>query len=279
SNKTYYKNSSFSKNGDDIRCYYDFTVKKNPAKTHIEQIKCKDITQETRQKVFDNTHYKPIIEAINSEIKRLKEKKEKDALPFKANLFANQDYNKSLSAKTDEAIHQLEDAEIALNKQHNRYFKASLDAILHEGDVIFKNGLIYSKDEIAKIAEEGKKNIIAVVCISGNKTYALGINEHVMCWEDMKDYASNYGKDLPKEYSTNWKVPSKEELNKIWKNIGTINTSLNTLGLPILSAQGYWSSTEKEDAAFYQMFDEKGPQDHTTKDHEYAVRLIREWDK
>ena len=280
SDKSYYTNSNFGKNGDDISCYYNFKITKNPPKTHVEQIKFEDITQETKQKVFDNAHYKPIIEIISSEIKRLKEKKEKDAVPFKANLFANQDYNKSLSAKTDEAIRKLEDAEIDLEKQHNRYFKASLDASLHEGDVILKNGLICTKSEIKKISEEEKKDVIAVVCISKDKTYALGINENVMTWNDMKDYASNYGKNLPKEYSKDWKVPNKEELNEIWKNIGTVNASLKAIGCTILSPQEYWSSTKNGDvAAFYQMFDDKGIQDHTTKDHKYAVRLIREWDK
>lgn len=280
SDKSYYRSSNFSKNGDDISCYYNFKITKNPPKTHVEQIKFEDITQETKQKVFDNAHYKPIIDAISSEIKRLKEKKEKDAVPFKANLFANQDYNKSLSAKTDEAIRKLEDAEIDLEKQHNRYFNSELDTYLYEGDVILKNGLIYSKDEIAKMSEEEKKDVIAVVCISKDKTYALGINENVMTWNDMKDYASNYGKNLPKDYSKDWKVPNKEELNEIWKNIDTINASLKAIGCTILSPQEYWSSTKNGDvAAFYQMFDDKGVQDHTTKDHKYAVRLIREWDK
>ena len=280
SNKDRTRSYDFYKNEDNIVCYYDFEIKKNPPKTHFEQIKFEDITQETKQKVFDNAHYKPIIDAISSEIKRLKEKKEKDAVPFKANLFANQDYNKSLSSKTDEAIRKLEDAEIDLGKQHNRYFKASLDASLHEGDVILKNGLICTKSEIKKISEEEKKDVIAVVCISGNKTYALGVNENVMLWTDMKNYVFNYGKDLPKEYSKDWKVPNKEELNEIWKNIDTINASLKAIGCTILSPQEYWSSTKNGDvAAFYQMFDDKGIQDHTTKDHKYAVRLIREWDK
>ena len=280
SNKDHTTSYNFYKNEDNIRCYYDFEIKKNPPKTHLEQIEFEDITQETKQKVFDNAHYKPIKEAISSEIKRLKEKKEKDAVPFKANLFANQDYNKSLSSKTDEAIRKLEDAEIDLEKQHNRYFNSELDTYLYEGDVILKNGLIYSKDEIAKMSEEEKKDVIAVVCISKDKTYALGINENVMTWNDMKDYASNYGKNLPKDYSKDWKVSNKEELNEIWKNIDTINASLKAIGCTILSPQEYWSSTKNGDvAAFYQMFDDKGVQDHTTKDHKYAVRLIREWDK
>ena len=112
------------------------------------------------------------------------------------------------------------------------------------------------------------------------QTYALGVNENVMLWTDMKNYVFNYGKDLPKEYSKDWKVPNKEELNEIWKNIDTINASLKAIGCTILSPQEYWSSTKNGDvAAFYQMFDDKGIQDHTTKDHKYAVRLIREWDK
>ena len=37
--------------------------------------------------------------------------------------------------------------------------------------------------------------------------------------------------------------------------------------------------TEDKSAAFYQLFDERGHQDHTTKDHEYTVCVIRDWGK
>lgn len=282
SNKGYYRSSSFQKSGRQISCYHSFTVKKNPAKTHLEKKEFSNIAQETLQKNFDKAYYKPIVDEIHAEIKALKDKKEADAVPFKANLFANQDYNKSLTAKLDEAIRQLQDAEITLAKQHNRYFNATLNTDFSEGDVILKNGTAFSSEEIKNLTEEQKKDVIAVVCIADDKTFALGISEKNLTWNALKEYALHYGDALPKDYAANWIVPDKAQLYAIWKNRDKLNTSLTALGIQglLLTPQEYWSASENgEAAAFYQLFDENGLQDHTTKDHVYAVLTIREWSK
>ena len=145
----------------------------HPTKTHPGKKKFSDIAQETLQKKFDKAYYQPIVDNIRSEIKALKDKKEADAIPFKANLFANQSYNKSLTAKLDEAIQQLQDAEITLAKQHNRYFNATLNTDFSEGDVILKDGTAFSSEEIKNLTEEQKKNVIAVVCIADDKPLLL----------------------------------------------------------------------------------------------------------
>ena len=261
---------------------HSMQIEMTPAKTYLQQKKHSDIAQETLQKKFDKEYYKPIVDEIHAEIKALKDKKEADAVPFKANLFANQDYNKSLTAKLDEAIRQLQDAEITLAKQHNRYFNAELNTDFSEGDVILKDGTAFSSEEIKNLTEEQKKNVIAVVCIADDKTFALGISEKKLTWNALKEYALHYGDALPKDYTTNWIVPDKAQLYAIWKNRDKLNTSLTALGIQggLLTPQEYWSASENgEAAAFYQLFDENGLQDHTTKDHVYAARTIREWSK
>ena len=282
SNKNRQASSNFQRNGDTISCYYNFTVNKKPSKIHLEQKKFSDIAQETLQKKFNKAYYQPIVDEIHTEIKALKDKKEADAIPFKANLFANQSYNKSLTAKLDEVIQQLQDAEITLAKQHNRYFNATLNTDFSEGDVILKDGTAFSSEEIKNLTEEQKKNVIAVVCIADDKTFALGISEKKLTWNALKEYALHYGDALPKDYTTNWIIPDKAQLHAIWENRTEINSSLKALGLEnaMLTSQEYWSISENGDAAaFYQSFDENGSQDHTTKDHVYAVRAIREWSK
>ena len=290
SNQNYQRSYSFSKDKEAISCYHNFTVKKNPekivviqpAKSYRKQKEYSNIAQETLQKNFDKAYYKPIVDEIHTEIKALKDKKEADAIPFKANLFANQSYNKSLTAKLDEAIRQLQDAEITLAKQHNRYFNAELNTDFSEGDVILKDGTAFSSEEIESMTEEQKKNVIAVVCIADDKTFALGISEKKLTWNALKEYALHYGDALPKDYAANWIVPDKAQLYAIWKNRDKLNTSLTALGIQggLLTPQEYWSASENgEAAAFYQLFDENGLQDHTTKDHVYAVRTIREWNK
>ena len=58
-----------------------------------------------------------------------------------------------------------------------------------------------------------------------------------------------------------------------WENIAFVGETLD--------GKEYWSYSETEDksAAFYQLFDGRGHQDHTTKDHEYTVCVIRDWGK
>ena len=283
-NKNRYTDSYYKKNGDTISCYYDFTIKKNPAKTHVEPKKFSDIAYETLQKKFKQERYAPIVDRINDEIASLKAQKEKDAVPFKANLFANQEYNTSITAKIDAAIHELEDAGVALDKQQNRYFNANLSAALSVGDVILKNGTIYTADEITSLSSEEKENVIAVVCLAGEKTYALGVEQYADTWDNTAKIASDYGSEnaLPSKYASGWAVPDKDLLSKIWANRESINKSLESVGneLATLTAEEYWSSSKNgESAAFYQLFDDRGHQDHTTKDHEYAVCLVREWKK
>ena len=232
------------------------------------------------QKNFDKEHYAPIVDKINEEIASLKQKKETDAVPFKANLFANQDYNKDIMAKLDEAKQQLEDAKVNLDKQRARYFKEELSAAFSVGDVIFENGLAISSEEIANLSEEEKEHVVAIVCIANEKTYAIGITEAKMKWDAMQEFCAHYGDNLPKDCASDWIVPDKEQLEAIWKNREAINESLSAIHEDyVLAAQEYWSSSLNDTAACYLLFDERGHQDHTTKDHEYAVRAIREWKK
>ena len=261
---------------------HSMKIEMTPAKTYLQQKEYSDIAQETLQKNFDKAYYKPIVDEIHTEIKALQDKKEADAIPFKANLFANQSYNKSLTAKLDEAIRQLEDSEIELAKQHDRYFNTELNTDFSEGDVILKDGTAFSSEEIKNLTEEQKKNVIAVVCIADDKTFALGISEKKLTWNALKEYAFHYGDALPKEYASDWIIPDKDQLYAIWENREEINASFESLGIEeaMLTPQEYWSASENgEAAAFYQLFDENGLQDHTTKDHVYAVRTIREWSK
>ena len=228
-----------------------------------EPKKFSDIAHETLQKNFDKEQYAPIVDRIQSEIKTLKDKKEADAVPFKANLFANQEYNTSITAKVDDAIQQLEDAKVSLDKQRNRYFKAELAATLSVGDVILRNGIVYTADEIENLTDEQKADVIAVVCVADEKTYALGIEQYSDAWDKIAKIASDYGTDnnLPTAYASGWTVPDKDLLAKIYENRETVNKSLKVVGEDAytLDRKEYWTSTENGDsAAFYQIFDDEG---------------------
>lgn len=245
--------------------------------------KFSDIAYETLQERFTKAAYMPIVSQIESEITKLNDQKNNNAIPFKSNLFANQEYNAIITQKIDVAISELQDAKITLDKQRDRYLNTKLSGEFTVGDVILKNGVVFSATEVAALTTEQKKDVIAVVCITGEKTYAIGIDQYMESWEDIPEIASNYASnnDLPNEYSSNWIVPNKDMLHMIWQNRVTINKSLEQLeSASTLDEEEYWSSsTNGNSAAFYQMFDEDGQIDHTTKDHEYSVCVIREWKK
>lgn len=279
--KTYQTCSNFSKNGDAITCDWDFTVNKNPEKTHIEPKKFTDISHSTLQKIFTKNNYTPISNFINSEIDKLKEQKAKDAVPFKANLFADQSYNTSITSKIDDSIKDLEDKQVELDKQKNRYYSDDLEPELSVGDVILNDGSIFTAKEIKNLSDEQKENVIAVVCISDESKYAIGVNQYSKKWTEMKQCCIDYSNKAADDYLKGWIVPKIELLRKIWENRDVINKSLKAVNGETLDGKEYWSYSETEDksAAMYMTFDDRGHQDHTTKDHEYTICVIRDWRK
>ena len=279
--KTYQTCSNFSKNGDAITCNWDFTVNKNPAKTYTEEKKLTDISHSTLQKIFTKNNYTPISNFIKNEIDKLKAQKAKDAVPFKANLFADQSYNTSITSKIDDSIKDLEDKQVELDKQKDRYYSDDLEPELSVGDVILNDGSIFTAKEIKNLSDEQKENVIAVVCIADESKYAIGVNQYSKKWTEMKQCCIDYSTKVADDYSKGWIVPKIELLQKIWENRGVINKSLKAVNGETLDGKEYWSYSETEDrsAAMYMTFDDRGHQDHTTKDHEYTVCVIRDWRK
>lgn len=279
--KTHQSYSNFSKNGDAIACNWNFTVNKNPEKTHIEPKKFSDIAHSTLQKNFTKDNYTPISNCIKTEIDKLKEQKKKGAVPFKANLFADQSYNTSITSKIDDSIKDLEDKQVELDKQKDRYYSDDLEPELSVGDVILNDGSIFTAKEIKNLSDEQKENVIAVVCIADESKYAIGVNQYSKKWTEMKQCCSDYSTKVSDDYSKDWIVPKIELLQKIWENRDVINKSLKAVNGETLDGKEYWSYSETEDksAAMYMTFDDRGHQDHTTKDHEYTICVIRDWRK
>ena len=277
--KTYQTCSNFSKNGDAITCNWDFTVNKNPVKTYTEEKKLTDISHSTLQKIFTKNNYTPISNFIKNEIDKLKEQKAKDAVPFKENLFADQSYNTSITSKIDDSIKDLEDKQVELDKQKDRYYSDDLEPELSVGDVILNDGSIFTAKEIKNLSNEQKENAIAVVCIADDSKYAIGVNQYSKKWTEMKQCCIDYSTKVADDYSKGWIVPKIELLQKIWENRDVINKSLKVVSGETLDGKEYWSYSETEDksAAMYMTFDDRGHQDHTTKDHEYTTCVIRDW--
>lgn len=238
-----------------------------------------DIAHSTLQKIFTKNNYTPISNFIKNEIDKLKDQKAKDAVPFKANLFADQSYNTSITSKIDDSIKDLEDKQVELDKQKERYYSDDLEPELSVGDVILNDGSIFTAKEIKNLSDEQKENVIAVVCISDESKYAIGVNQYSKKWTEMKQCCIDYSNKVTDDYSKGWIVPKIELLRKIWENRDVINKSLKAVNGETLDGKEYWSYSETEDksAAMYMTFDDRGHQDHTTKDHEYTICVIRDW--
>lgn len=238
-----------------------------------------DISHSTLQKIFTKNNYTPISNFIKNEIDKLKDQKAKDAVPFKANLFADQSYNTSITSKIDDSIKDLEDKQVELDKQKDRYYSDDLEPELSVGDVILNDGSIFTAKEIKNLSDEQKENVIAVVCISDESKYAIGVNQYSKKWTEMKQCCVDYSTKVADDYSKGWIVPKIELLQKIWENRDVINKSLKAVNGETLDGKEYWSYSETEDksAAMYMTFDDRGHQDHTTKDHEYTICVIRDW--
>jgi len=73
------------------------------------------------QKEVDESNYKPIADVISAEIQKLEEFALEKAAPYEANLFANQNYCETIMSAVNDAKKTLQDAQVKLDKERNRY--------------------------------------------------------------------------------------------------------------------------------------------------------------
>lgn len=76
---------------------------------------------ELRQSKADKEKYTPIKSFIDSEIKKLDDFANEMAAPYKANLFANQEYCDVIMNAVSEAKKALQDTQVELDKKRSRY--------------------------------------------------------------------------------------------------------------------------------------------------------------
>ncbi|MBU8893571.1 MAG: DUF1566 domain-containing protein [Bacteroidales bacterium] len=93
--------------------------------------------------------------------------------------------------------------------------------------------------------------------------------------DDGSPYASEICKDLTLDGYSDWYLPSREELNLMYKNKTTIDATATANGGMAFETQHYWSSTEYDDGySCLQNFSD-GTQDVTEKGYLQYVRAVR----
>lgn len=160
------------------------------------------------------------------------------------------------------------------------------------GDCIFKDGTHKKSSDVLKlvsgpsdvwgnyiIKDRFKLNIdikplVAIICIKGNTEDSLyGISQEGWTEIDFskaEKAAESYHAKLSSVYSSEWLIPTIEQLEEIYQNREKITQE--ALGYKLSGK--FWSSTKKEDEAVYFFDFDKGTKDYTTPDHKYNLALV-----
>jgi len=113
---------------------------------------------------------------------------------------------------------------------------------------------------------------------AGETNTAIIIAAYVAIGDDNSTYAARICNELQiivggKTYG-DWYLPSKEELNLMYINKTTIDGTATANGGSAFASEGYWSSTEYTNTAYYQNFS-NGGQYGSIKSFLHRVRAIR----
>ena len=139
------------------------------------------------------------------------------------------------------------------------------------GDCICCNG------DVQKPAGVSSDKIVAVICIKGDTANSLyGLSQEgwqEKTYEEAESIAESYSGKNNSVYSADWKIPTIEQLEQIYKNRETINSQ--KLGYNLSGK--FWSSTKKDGEAVYFFDFDKGKKDYTTTDHKYNLALLHQF--
>ena len=115
--------------------------------------------------------------------------------------------------------------------------------------------------------------------LSGKANTTIIISSQIAIGDDDSTYAARICNELQvtqngKTYG-DWYLPSKEELNLMFTNKSTINTTAVTNGGTFFEHNYYWSSTEYDDSHTYTIYFGDGSLFYAYKASKYYVRAVR----
>lgn len=126
-----------------------------------------------------------------------------------------------------------------------------------------QHGLIVSKTETTAQYQSIQSLTNAVSSWNGVYNMNLMTNSPAKSW-------------ITTNFSTDWYLPSIDELSILWHNRFHVNKSLNNIGATLLSNSAfYWSSTENEELGAYFFQFVNGNSSHFDKLDIHNVRAIR----
>ena len=92
----------------------------------------------------------------------------------------------------------------------------------------------YSVGDIVNVG--GADGIVFSVTAGGRHGKAMSVSQRRGEWYEADAWCKQYGKG--------WRLPSSDELMMIYKEVNTLNSSLQAKGYTLLSDTYYWSSEE-----------------------------------
>lgn len=215
------------------------------------------------QKGMLQSKYKDVLDKIREQITFIKDCI-KDKELYEVNLFKSQSEIDDFLESLDSEEKNLKETENHI-KQEYENIEFSYVSDINLGDYIQSDGSL-------NMLNGGWR--IAVICLKENTADSLfGISTSQ--WEE-KDFteaiklASDYDGDGSEVYTSDWILPSIEQMEQIYKNLEKSELSLLK---PKLSKR-YWSSTKKDDNSVYYFDFSTGKKDYTTPDHKYNVALL-----
>lgn len=259
-------NYSYSRSGDIVTCRYPFTVQKD---IKLTPKSFEPAAKSANLKLFTEKEFNPLLQRIEGEIKSLQKFKAENEAPFAENAFANQQYRPILLKKIDDSIRELEDLRVKLLQQQDRYKgDANVQAEFSLGDMILQDG---SWQPAGSKVSEGEK-ILAKVCLLADDGTAFAVDcfDHDDCsFEAAVRLAENFGREkgFQPPYDSGWRLPTIEELKKIYENRDMVIYEDDPKIL--------WSSSKNGEHGVYFLNFETGKTDHTTPDHAFGIILIR----
>lgn len=274
SQKCYRREYSFSKNGDQLECYYKFTIKKTqpiaaiPAKNKWEPKIFEPAAKKILLTSFDESKYTPLADYIDSEIDSLQKFRDESAEPFESNAFAKQHFSGILLQRIDDSILELKKKKAELESLRKKYATdANIRSDFELCDIILKDGTYKNAQD-----EKDEDDILAKVCLKGDKkNVAFGMawgNFDNMNFSKAKEYVSKYGKDFSEPYNSDWVLPTIEQWQQIYDNSHE-NNDFELSGK-------YWSSSEdKEQGGVWYFNFDTGEKECTLPSNKYGIAIIR----
>ena len=89
----------------------------------------------------------------------------------------------------------------------------------------------------------GEFGVIFAVTSDGQHGKAMSVSETKCNWDNAKKWCANFG--------SGWRLPTKDELQVIYRKKSAINSGLSANGYTTLSRSWYWSSKSDEFCAWY----------------------------